>query len=189
MTTEKPKPDIAHLRWAIEERANIQQTLLALYDFLRNTMPNLQNPLENLFFDHMIAAAFSLWRAVFLAERDRDTQSLRKAQEDFLATVISTNAITFSDDRSNSAWSVGFYLENAKHRILSAQQLALANPYEFSQERGHLPTIERLVHIRGDQVSHLRYEWQAAHAALRMLLRIEDPRTTLPIKEPVLPTE
>jgi hypothetical protein len=183
------KPDIAHLKWAIDQRAKIQHTLLSLYEFLRNTMPHIENTMDDLFVDHLIAAAFSLWRAVFLAERERDGASLREAQEKFLATVISTNAITFSDDRSNSAWSVGFYLENAKQRILSAQHLAFHHPDQFSNGRENLDAVIRLVRIRGWEVSHLRYEWECAHTALRMLLRMEHPAFQLPIENPALPTE
>lgn len=179
-----PKPDIPHLAWAIDQRAKIQHTLLSLYEFVRNTMPHSDNYLDDLFLDHLVASAFSLWRAVFLAERARDKDSLRAAQEKFLATVISTNAITFSDDRANSAWTVGYYLENAKGRIISAQQLAFHQAEHFSMERHHLPNVIRLIRMRGSGVSDLRYEWEAAHCALRMLIKMEDPDNPLPIEEP-----
>lgn len=183
------KPDIKHLTWAIDQRAKIQHTLLSLYEFVRNTMPLNQDATHDLFVDHLVASAFSLWRAVFLTERERGTPSLREAQEKFLATVISTNTITFSDDRTNSAWSVGFYLENAKQRLLSAQQLAFHHPEGFPLARGNLDGVIRLVRIRGNEPSHLRYEWESAHTALRILLKIAAPDIVLPVEHPTFPTE
>jgi len=34
-TAEPAKPDLEHLSWAIDQRAEIQHTLLALYEFVR----------------------------------------------------------------------------------------------------------------------------------------------------------
>jgi hypothetical protein len=31
------KPDVDHLRWAVDQRAQIQRTLLALYEYVRRT--------------------------------------------------------------------------------------------------------------------------------------------------------
>jgi hypothetical protein len=49
--------------------------------------------------DLLIGAAFSLGRAVFLAETVRDVLS----QEEFLRKVITDKAITSADDRDNRA--------------------------------------------------------------------------------------
>jgi hypothetical protein len=69
------------------------------------------------YLDDFIASAFSLWRAVFLAEIDRDRESVSKGQRDFLAKVIADNAISYADDKSTRAWSVAYYLDNAKFRL------------------------------------------------------------------------
>jgi hypothetical protein len=175
------KPDITHLGWSIDQRANIQHTLLALYAYVRRSRAR-EGWVEPMLLDHCIAAAFSLWRAVFLAEIVRDYDNIEKAQEDFLASVISTNAITFGDDRRNSAWTVSFYLENAKHRLLHALHIIkhhVAGP--------NVEELERLLMLRGtNDVSHTRYEWEAIHCALRKVIKVIDPTSELAITAPTL---
>lgn len=72
----------------------------------------------------MIAAAFSLWRAVFLAEAFRDIETIHRSQEAFLEKLITDNAIGFSDDKVNRHWTVEYYLENAKLRLGRIAQFA-----------------------------------------------------------------
>jgi hypothetical protein len=186
MNEEKSEPDIEHLKWAIDCRADIQHTLLALYTFVRRPSPDDQRDwVRPSLLDDLIAAAFSLWRAAFLAEHVRTADSIRDAQRRFLATVIATNAINLPDDRKNSAWSVSFYLENAKHRLMRANQVA-------EHHIGHksLKTVLSLVRLTGtDDVKLTRYEWECIHRALRIILKVLDPDCNLPIKELTLPTE
>jgi hypothetical protein len=133
--------------------------------------------------DHCIAAAFSLWRAVFLTEIVRNYETTEKAQEEFLASVISTNAITFGDDRRNSAWTVSFYLENAKHRLLGAHSIiAHHRPDVASKE------ILPLLRLKGENdIAHTRYEWECIHCAFRITVRVIDPSSELDEIRPNLP--
>jgi hypothetical protein len=57
----------------------------------------------------LIGAAFSLWRAVFLAETVRDVVQIHESEEGFLLKVITHNAVTFADDQSNRHWTVEYY--------------------------------------------------------------------------------
>ncbi len=107
--------ELKHLRWAISVRAKIQETLLALYELV------LQGPArghpswwEELLKSYFLGTGFALWRAAFLADKARDVESTVTAQEAFLKQLLSTNAITFGDDRTNRSWTVTFYLEDAK---------------------------------------------------------------------------
>jgi hypothetical protein len=119
------KPDIEHLRWAVNQRAEIQHTLLALYEYVRRTHSKAGYADTKVYLlDHLIGAAFSLWRAVFLAETYRTDEGIRESQETFLAKVISDNSITFGDDKINRAWTVGYYLDDAKLRIERASAYA-----------------------------------------------------------------
>jgi hypothetical protein len=173
------KPDIQHFRWAIDHRAQIQHTLLALYAYVRKPRGR-ESWIEPMLLDHCIAAAFSLWRAVFLAEIVRNYDTIEKAQEEFLASVISTNSITFSDDRRNSAWTVSFYLENAKHRLASA--IAHHRPEHASED------ILPLLRLKGENdISHTRYEWECVHCALRSIMRVIDPESQLKEIHPARP--
>ena len=162
-------PDIQHVRWAIDQRAKIQHTLLALYERVKEQQKLPPDYRADILLEHLIASAFCLWRAVFLADRERTPTSAREAQLKFLAKVINTNAITFSDDQANSAWSVTFYLENAKQRIMAAQQFLFHREGPTDQTNLDFAAIIRLIRLRGPEPAHMRYEWSAAHLALRMI--------------------
>jgi hypothetical protein len=111
--------------------------------------------------DDFIASAFSLWRAVFLAEIDRDWESVSKGQRDFLAKVIADNAISYTDDKSTRAWSVAYYLDNAKFRLDGpSQDLFGESPGLTYQHTKHGPA------------SATRDEWDRVHDHLRVLINM-----------------
>ena len=174
------KPEIAHLEWAIDQRAKIQYTLLALYQYIRKNAPEQRDWVKPSLLDDLIAAAFSLWRAVFLAENVRTRVSIHEAQENFLATVVATNAINFPDDRRTSAWTVSFYLENAKHRLVAALQVA-----EHHLQHQLLESVMPRLRLKGTYDIRLtRFEWESVHTALRIILKVLDPDSKLPIEPP-----
>jgi hypothetical protein len=168
-------PDVDHLRWAIDRRAEIQHTLLALYDYgNRKALDN--DILRNYIFDHLIAAAFSLWRAVFLSETDREMAEIYKSQKAFLATVVSTNAITFQDDYKNRAWTVGYYLEAAQYRLDTAAAQLDNNDNKLHEK------IMPLIRLRGTEDKAIsRYEYECVHCALRMIFKELYPDLPLPM--------
>jgi hypothetical protein len=169
----KPEPDLDHLKWAIEQRAEIQRTLLALYGYARHNDPR-HFPSVALF-DNCIAAAFSLWRAAFLADKPRGTLRIHAAQVQFLEKVIATNAITFSDDVAASPWSVNFYLQNAHHRLTRAVKIA-TEYFDFKDEW----TITAFLEVVGEEhASFTRYQWECQHVALRRLFNLIAPTAFL----------
>jgi hypothetical protein len=182
---EKLRPDVRHLAWAIDQRAKIQHTMLALLELVREIEVNHAEWIKPKLMDHLIAAAFSLWRAVFLAEKVREIPTIQKAQEDFLAKVISTNAIAFGDDLQNSAWTVSYYLEAAKLRISAAHSIA-AHHLPDDSLREIMPLV-RLVGT-GD-VKLTRYEWECAHRAVRVLLKLIYPSCKIEPEPPHLPID
>ncbi|MGO4508020.1 hypothetical protein AB4Z51_13460 [Bradyrhizobium sp. 2TAF36] len=180
MGSDKSKLDVQHIAWAIEQRAEIQRTLLALYDYGTAFGPGSSSPFKLALFNDLVGAAFSLWRAVFLADQIRDFGSVHEKATDFLQRVVSTNAITFSDDKANSAWSVGYYLDNAKLRLENARKYTQDN-----QPHPSLPEIEPLLGTVGwHDVPMTQYEWEAAHTALRILFHVLYPDCELPIRQP-----
>jgi len=191
MNQDRDKPDIAYLEWAILQRSNIQRTLLVLYDLARRSSLEGGWPIkeansifiEPYAFDHFIAAAFSLWRAVFLTDTDRSWSITRKHQEEFLEKLLTTNAIAFADDYKLRAWTVRFYLEAAKARLV------IANGFigHYLPDR-QLPSVEPLLRVSGEEPSQTRYEWEALHRALRILMKVLDPQIELSIDELALPT-
>jgi hypothetical protein len=62
---------------------------------------------------YLIGAAFSLWRAVFLADTFRDDLSVHGTQEQFLKTVITDNAIGPTICR----WADGIFAMNREIRL------------------------------------------------------------------------
>jgi hypothetical protein len=172
--------DPVHTRWAIDQRAKIQHTLLALYEYLAHHDPNEAPPLQTSFVDDLIAAAFSLWRAAFLSDNQRVFETVQAAQQAFLEKVITTNAITFNDDQANAAWSFGFYMLNAMYRLKSAFELVEdALPNEDQTTLRQLLTI----HIHGKSAES-RYQWKQLHAALRMLFHFLNHASQLPVELP-----
>lgn len=177
------KPDLGHLAWALDRRIEIQHTLPELYEFVRANAPDKSDWIKPMMLDHLIAAGFSLWRAVFLSESDRDFVSIHKSQEKFLESVLTNNAITFTDDKNNRAWTVSYYLENAKQRLSAALTLAEHHMNEKTSAK-----IFPLLRLRGtEDVALTRYEWECARVAMRMLVKILHPGSKLPTLQPTLP--
>ncbi len=68
--------------------------MLALYMFARGHTPEAIGATpKNYLFNLLIGAAFSLWRAVFLADTFRDVRTIHSNQEAFLEKVITDNSI------------------------------------------------------------------------------------------------
>jgi hypothetical protein len=154
MTEKGQVNSLDHLEWLIERRSDVQHTLLALYKFVSSGNDDV--------FDHvddLIASAFSLWRAVFLAEIDRDWNLINKHQRDFLAKVIADNAISYADDKSTRAWSVAYYLDNAKFRLDGPSQDLF----------GESPGLT-FRHTKHGDAAATREEWDKIHDYLRMLM-------------------
>ncbi len=187
MSNDRPakdeKPDEEHLAWAIDQRAEVQHTLRALYGFVRHHPPASLALDPKYLLDHLIGAAFSLWRAVFLADTFRDDIRIHQSQEAFLLKVITDNAITFADDKANRHWTVEYYLENAKFRLASA--IAYADHHKGTRLTERLMPFLRLRGMRGAELT--RYEWESAHYALRKLFKVIAPDTDLEAKSPTLP--
>src|ERR1700691_2862086 len=111
------KPDLDHLKWAIDKRADIQRTLLALYTYVRCRPVKNIKPIDVDLLDDIVGAASPLWRAVLLVDTLRDETIVHDSQENFLAKVISDNRITFTDMRINRHCAIGYYLEHSKLRL------------------------------------------------------------------------
>lgn len=123
---QKPiSPD--RVAWAIDARARSQRLLLALYAFgeqrgFRSADEAFDHDdQETQLFSLLVGVAFSLWRAAFLADMPTRTwpEALRDAHL-LLDKVLSTNAIAFGTEHDLQGWTGGFYLNNAKLRLVEA---------------------------------------------------------------------
>jgi hypothetical protein len=169
--------DTAHLTWVIDQRAKIQHTLLALYTYLNETGAQDSHAPEAVALNDLIAAAFSLWRAIFLTELERTDKNHHQAQVRFLKKVITTNAIAFQDDLNSSTWSLGFYMENAMHRVLAAH----VNVQQVRKDAFFDKAIQNMVAYGDNTVKRTRHEWTGIHKALRETFRLLNPASTLTI--------
>ncbi len=185
----KPKPDLEHLAWAIDQRAEVQRTLLALYSFVRENSPSWIND-NGYVLNYLIGAAFSLWRAVFLADTFRDIYTIHKSQENFLEKLITDNAIAFADDKANRDWTVGYYLENAKLRLSHAAQYIDNHKAAFYQKdkKDLGPQVLPFLRMTGTMgVDLTRYEWESAHYALRLIFHVLAPKARIKANLPNVP--
>lgn len=178
------KPDVEHLEWAIEQRAKIQYTMLKLYQFLQTYNPDMQAPESPLArtsaLDDLIAAAFSLWRAAFLAGSLRQLEDIQKAQKAFLERVVTNNAITYSDDKNNDAWTFGYYLLNAFYRLRATY--GVIGSYLSEGDRVLSESLIR-IHAAGSS-RHNRHQWESLHAVLRIYYQIVTLDTSLKPEPP-----
>ena len=97
MTVSPPKLDLVALEWAIEKRAKIQETILALYRYAKSQPPQGPGFPASYLLDHLSAASFSLWRAAFLTDlREIDrAQGIRLSAAELKAVV---NALSGRDE-------------------------------------------------------------------------------------------
>ena len=126
MADNKNPTPAESLRWLVLSRNKIQRLMLRLHEH-----PNEPDGRQ---WQLYVGAAFSLWRAVFLCHDATEFNS-RKLEPDvkrFLLKVIKTNAIGFTDDMQSSAWTGGYYINNALFRL---DMRTVARPPHKTQRR------------------------------------------------------
>src|SRR4051794_36843072 len=98
-------------RWLVENRSKIQTCMLDLDDF--GAALQSQKSEHWAVYTTLVGIVFSLWRAVFLIQRDWTLKTHRKHARELLGILIETNIIGFPQDQRTAQWTAGFYLENA----------------------------------------------------------------------------
>jgi len=179
-----PAANIEHLTWAIAQRAEIQHSMLGLIQFAEANPPSGLSPQDKIVFDHLVGAAFSLWRAIFLTDAGRTPDEIHQSQTQFMAKVVADNSITYSDDKLNRHWTVGYYLENAKLRL--AHSIPILDNFRGTKLTASLMPSVRLT---GDATELTEYEWECAHYVLRAVFRELWPDSKLEPLRPNLPRQ
>lgn len=111
--------------WAIPQRTKSQEFLLEIYKYLQSNPTIETDATSRAVFALLVGAGFSLWRAVFLAQPQREWEGPKgiiQGAKDLLSKVLENNAILYGDEKKIEGWSVGYYLNNAYYRIDSAIQ-------------------------------------------------------------------
>ncbi|HEY2011757.1 MAG TPA: hypothetical protein VGH23_22395 [Rhizomicrobium sp.] len=107
--------DIEHLTWLVESRAKNQKASLKLLSLFRSYSTEIKSSRPALIAQKLVAVAFSLWRAAFLA--DKKNQDGLEHADIFLEKMIVDNAINYPQDRTARAWSFSYYISNARHHL------------------------------------------------------------------------
>jgi ribosome-associated translation inhibitor RaiA len=113
--TAEDGPSPKHLSWVIEGRANNQRVALRLFEIFDRYQDQLKT--RHFSAQDLVSVAFSLWRAVFLADRTGKMDLKDKQAKEFLAKMLTDNAIAYVQDRSAREWSFNYYTGNARFRL------------------------------------------------------------------------
>jgi len=114
---------LEHLDWAIKSRAQNQRSCLALLTLFENDSEFWKEKKAARAAQDLVAVAFSLWRAAFLAEKTGKRADVFAHGRDFLAKLIEDNAISYVQDKNSKEWTFNYYTKNAR------SSLTLLNKY------------------------------------------------------------
>ena len=127
MTTPNKESDFRI--WLVEKRNDCQQSCLDLLMTLedRRYAAELKRGKFSLPAQDLVGIAFSLWRAVFLADKESKLGVPLAHSKKFLDKIVRTNAIAFSQEIESNEWSFNYYFTNARNRL---QKLTKAAGWE-----------------------------------------------------------
>jgi hypothetical protein len=165
--------DFKHL---VDRREKVGIFLLELREIATRHLSSMDDP-DCSIFHLLLAAAFSLWRAAFLMEGQRDRQLVNEHAKQFLDVLLWDNAINFPQDRRTHGWTGGYYLNNACLRLMRIRQWL-----KLSEEESKL--FDRVDHFVNNQWEHMNdvpdlgVGWEDCHAAAKICLTQLRARTS-----------
>ena len=112
-----------HYKWLVGARKDSQDLLLCLLDYQIQNKGALRRDPSRSVFALLVGAAFSLWRAAFLSNAKRIWPKILNDANYLLDKVLKDNAITFQNELDMREWTGGFYLNNAKYRLVEASYM------------------------------------------------------------------
>lgn len=101
--------------WLVKARFRVQEFMLDLHRHRSHRYPTAPKE-ERAILDLFVGVAFSLWRAAFLTDTDRNSQSIATAGDLLLAKLLEDNTVSYTHDRAMKHWMGGYYLNNARYR-------------------------------------------------------------------------
>ena len=116
----KTDAELEHMYWLVKSRLAVQQLMVDLLFFLTKNERVLQSGRDRLIFGHLVAIAFSLWRAAFLAEKKRDWDLVNVDLALALEKLIEDNSFLYPDEKNFGSWTVTYFLNNARLRMFHA---------------------------------------------------------------------
>ena len=135
MKRERPKPNLDFLSELVIQRNDTQNIL---FELLRLVVDHreIAGDLEiNSIFQLTVGAAFSLWRAIVLADRPFEPFGALSDAKELLNRVVSFNAVLFPDEKETRQWMGGYYVSNIEFRLknISDTYGAILNIKELTQ--------------------------------------------------------
>lgn len=117
MSTNDSGMKLKHLEWTIKSRNANQMcsfrllTLFSNYEGIWKTKKFARAAQD------LTAAAFSLWRAAFLADKTGKRADVFAHGKVFLERVIEDNAISYPQDKASKEWTFNYYTRNARSSL------------------------------------------------------------------------
>jgi len=110
--------DIEFLERLTKWRNSAQLILFSLLRLVSNKKSKIRDDdKHSAIFQLLVGTAFSLWRAVFLADRPFAFPEAAEAAQAFLEKVVSDNAIGYMDEKKSGPWTAGFYESHIQYRL------------------------------------------------------------------------
>ncbi|MHC2462113.1 hypothetical protein [Bradyrhizobium embrapense] len=156
------KPDdlsADHMSWLVKCRSENQAASLKLYLVIKDNEEHLREnwSLGNIG-QALVAACFSLWRAVFLSDiGDDDASSTIVNAQKFLGSLVLHNMVAYPQDRSTRDWTFLYYVNNARYRLEAMSK-------EF-------PEILPASFVATDGIPNPKDSWSFHHNACEVALR------------------
>jgi hypothetical protein len=99
-------------------RNDAQLILFELLKLVHEKDSKIKNKLKyRAIFQLLTGCAFSLWRAVFLAENAIRTIPAMEGAKMLLEKVVADNIIGYSDEKNANSWTAGFYVSHIQYRM------------------------------------------------------------------------
>lgn len=148
--------------WLVKRRCNIQEFLLVLHKrLLRSKRKSKPRQILHL----LLGVGFSLWRAAFLIHKHKKSQD--DCAIEFLKTLIEENAIAFRQDKDASAWTVGYYLNDAYFRLQMAYQMLKSKNMKLGKTVDSFFEKQKKI----DKIPDPKKSWDNAYKSAKEIFR------------------
>lgn len=114
--TEKT-PNLPQIKWAIESRTRNQTSIIRLLELFDKYETRWKSKKYSRAAQDLASAAFSLWRAAFLADKSSKRSDVFAKGKAFLTRVVEENAIGFPQDKEWRDWTFNYYSRNAQYSL------------------------------------------------------------------------
>jgi hypothetical protein len=137
--------DPRHLKWVVQYRTINQHSLLQLYKLGKTQEASIvSDSAHRSVFALLVGAGFSLWRAVTLSDVRRTWPEIVGDANKLLLRLVQDNAVGYPQDRDTREWMGGYYLNNAKWRLIRARdELSKTNQVKKSRLK-QLKLLEKI---------------------------------------------